>query len=360
MRVSKYLNDIGLFAAASAVTAGVLGMLALSGCMPTYPKENLPSAVKEVCKIEYGMDVDVVVMNSTMGIYYPMKGLLDVSLGISEAAWDKISNLVLVASRVALSTDADIKFFCVITQDARLPELQVVIIKYIEDIKRGVYIDISRNESYKRTLFSINLTPQARKERSIEQVFDKLGIADAARQKVMDEFFRSAPTKLSDVGYWKGKFYLKDISLAEFLAAQIANRVKIDFRTDKGLEKIFAYKSSEGLFVPDKDKGHFLIRFNIEDQRRTDDKVNMRAKKMQELMRIASEVVYGYEFADFDCVVFEDQLLNARLTANEKDVYEFNKKKLQADKVIQAPTGYFDGQQAAPYAAQTGPISVPR
>ncbi len=326
---------------ALAALAGITAMLALGACMPTYPKENLPNAVKEVCKIEYNMDVDVTVVNSTMGIYYPMKGLLDVSLGISEDAWDKLSNLILVASRVALSTDADIKFYCVVTQDARLPELQVVIIKYVEDVKRGVFIDISRSESFKRTLFSINLTPQAKKERSVEKVFDKLGITDETRQKVLDEFFRSAPTKLSDVGYWRGKFYLKNITLQEFLAAQIANRMKIDFRSEKGLDKIFSYKSSEGLFAAGKKKGHFLIKFNIDDLRPSGDDMNMRAKKIQEIMRIASEVVYGYQFKDFDQLVMEDQLANARITAKEQDVYDFNKKKLQAVKVVEAPPGYF-------------------
>lgn len=340
IKPSKLLT-VKIAAFSLAALAGLSAVLVMSACAPTYPKEKLPEAVKEVCKIEYKMDVDVQVMNSTMGIYYPMQGLLDVSLGISEDAWDKISNLVLVASRVALSTDADIKFYCVVTQDVRLPELQVVIIKYIEDIKRGVYTDISRNESYKRTLFSINLTPQAKKERSIETVFNKLGVGEETRQKVMDEFFRSAPTKLSDIGYWRGKFYLKDITLPEFLSAQMSNRIKIDFRGEKNLEKDFSYKSSEGLFVPDKKKGYFLVRFNIEDQRPSDATVNMRAVKVQEIMRIVSEVVYGYEFKDFDSVVLEDQLMNARLTASFDDAYNFNKKKLQAEKIVQAPAGYF-------------------
>lgn len=325
----------------AAALAGMAALMALPACVATYPKEKLADAVKEVCKIEYDMDVDVTVIDSTMGIYYPMKGLLDVSLGISEDAWDKISNLILVASRVALSTDADIKFYCVITQDARLPELQVVIIKYVEDVKRGVFIDISRSESFKRTLFSINLTPQAKKERSVEKVFDKLGITDETRQKVLDEFFRSAPTKLSDVGYWRGKFYLKNITLQEFLAAQIANRMKIDFRSERGLEKLFNYKSSEGLFVAAKKKGYFLVKFNIDDLRPSGEDMNMHAKKIQEIMRIASEVVYGYQFRDFDQLVMEDQLTNARITAKEQDVYDFNKKKLQAVKVVEAPPGYF-------------------
>ena len=128
----------------------------LAGCVPSYPKAQLPDAVKERCHDEYGMEVDVTVKGSTMGIYYPMEGLLDVGMGISEEAWDKIGNLLLIASRVVLSTDADIKFYCVITQDVKLPELQVVIIKYVDDVKKGMYRNISRSEAFKRTLFSIN------------------------------------------------------------------------------------------------------------------------------------------------------------------------------------------------------------
>lgn len=317
-------------------------MLSLSACVPTYPKEKLPAAVKMVCKTEYDMDVDVTVVGKTMGIYYPMKGLLDVGLGISEEAWDKISNLILIASRVVLSTDADIQFYCVITQDSRLPELQVVIIKYVEDVKRGMYRNISRNESFKRTLFSINLTPQAKKERSIEQVFDKMEVSEISRQKVMDEFFRSPPTKLNDIGYWRNYFYLKDVNMEEFLAAQIANRIKIDFRSDKELAKLFQYKTAEGSFVSGEKARSFLVKFKIAEQDTEGaGMTNLRVKKIQEIIRIANEVVYGYKFVGFNFLLLEDQLEHASLKVSEQDVYNFNKQRLSVEKIVQAPAGYF-------------------
>jgi hypothetical protein len=287
------------------------------------------------------MDVDVTVVGSTMGLYYPMKGLLDVGLGVSKTAWDDISDLVLVASRVVLSTDADIKFYCVITQDARLPELQVVIIKYVEDVKRGMYRNISRNESYKRTLFSINLTPQARKERSIEKVFEKLNIEKATREKVMDEFFRAPPTKLSDIGYWRGRFYLKDITMQEFLAAQIANRVKIDFRTEKDLSENYDYKSAEGEFVFDKNRKHFLLQFKIADKSGAEGLMDSREEKVRQLLNIANEVVYGYKFRNFDYLEMIDQYENAKLVVDGRDVYDFNKKKMPVQEIVHAPAGYF-------------------
>ncbi|MFH1797994.1 MAG: hypothetical protein ABH844_01430 [Candidatus Omnitrophota bacterium] len=313
-----------------------------SGCESSYPKEKLPESVKEVCKTEYKMDVDVTVAGSTMGIYYPMKGLLDAGLGISGGAWDTISNLLLIASRVVLSTDADIRFYCIITQDARLPELQVVIVKYVEDVKRGLYQSISRSESFKRTLFSINLTPQAEKERSVEKVFDKLDVKETTRQEVMDEFFRSPPTRLSDIGYWRGNFYLKDITLEEFLAAQIANRVKIDFRNDENLAELFNYKSTEIIFDRKEGLRSFLIKFKVADQATAGENgANPREKKVKELLRIINEVVNGYEFKDFDFVMMDDQLENVQLKVSSQDVYDFNRKKLSVREIVQAPAGYF-------------------
>ncbi len=331
----------GVFIAAlcSAITAGML----LSGisCTPTYPKEKLPDVVKQVCKDEYSMDVNVTVVGATMGIYYPMKGLLDAGLGISEDAWDSISNLILIASRVVLSTDADIRFYCVITQDARLPELQVVIIKYVDDIKRSLVRNISRNESFKRTIFSINLTPQAKKERSIEKVFDKLGVGDETRQKVLDEFFRSPPTKLSDIGYWRDNFYLKDITLEEFLASQMASRIKLDFRSDKELSQSYAFKTSEGFFMEGKSQKYFLVKFKIADQTAGDKVISPRIRKIEEIIKIASEMVRGYKFEDFDYLLLEDQLENASLKITEDNLYNFDRKRMPVDKIVEAPAGYF-------------------
>lgn len=329
------------FAAILCTTSSICALLSLSACVPTYPKEKLPEAVKAICKIEYNMDVDVTVTGTTMGIYYAMGGLFDAGLGISDKSWDTISNLLLIASRVVLSTDADINFYCVITQDVRLPELQVVIIKHVEDIKHGMYSNISRDESFKRTLFSINLTPQARKERTIERIFNKLVIEEETRQKVLNEFFRSQPTKLNDIGYWKDKFYIKEINMEEFLASQIANRIKIDFRNDKKLLKLYEYNASEGLFVSAVDERFFLIKFKIADIGSSDKGNNLRIKKIKEIIRIANEVVYGYKFKKFGFLILEDQSENVTLKINEEDVYNFNKKQLVIENIVQAPAGYF-------------------
>jgi len=328
--------------AQSAICFGLMVVLiSSSGCEPSFPKEKLPEAVKFVCKDEYDMDVDVTVKGRTMGIYYPMEGLLDAGLGISSEAWDTISNLLLIASRVVLSTDADIKFYCVIAQDARLPELQVVIIKYVEDVKLGMYRNISRGESFKRTLFTINLTPQAKKERSIEKIFDNFSVGEKTRQGVMDDFFRSAPTRLSDTGYWRGKFYLKDVTMEEFLAAQIANRVKLGFRGEEDLKKLFKYENVESNFISTDEVKAFLVKFKISDHGASENEKNAQQRKIEEIVRIANQVVCGYKFKKFDFLMMEDQLENANLKVMEQDVFNFSRKKLSVKEVVQAPPGYF-------------------
>ena len=313
----------------------------LQACAPTYPREGLEEAVKTVCRAEYDMDVEVTVVGNTIGIYHPMTGLLDASMGISKVAWDKISSLILIASRVVLSTDADIKFYCVITQDERLPELQVVIIKYVDDVKKGMYRNISRNESFKRTLFSINLTPQAKKERSIEKIFSKIGVGDETREKVLDEFFRSPPTKLSDIGYWRGQFYLKNITMPEFLAAQMANRMKIDFRAEKDLASAFSYKSAEGIYNTTPEYKYFLLNYKIADITAEESPETLRDRKVTEILKIINTVVYGYKFTDFNFVIMNDQLENVKLTVMEEDIYNYDPKKYTAQEIVQAPQGYF-------------------
>jgi len=42
--------------------------------------------------------------------------------------------------------DADFDFYCVIAHDIRIPEIQIVIIKSVDDVKRFLLNDISRGE----------------------------------------------------------------------------------------------------------------------------------------------------------------------------------------------------------------------
>ena len=337
----NFLNKKSAFALCIVAISACALVFGITACDPSYPKEKLDQAVKDVCKNEYDMNVDVSIAGETMGIYYPMEGLLDATLNISEDAWDRITNLLQVASRVVLSTDANIKFYCIIAQDVRLPELQVVIIKYVDDVKRGMFRSISRDESLKRTLFSINLTPQAEKEKSVEKVFEKLGVEQNTAENVLEEFFRSPPAKLKDVGYWKGHFYLKDVSLPEFLAAQAASRIKLGFRSEEELKGKFDFRVSEGEYSERMGIKTFILKFKI-DEKGPRAKVGiLRREKIENIIDIFGYMMKGYKFKDYDIVILDDQLENAILRIKEKDIDSFDKKEMDIENIVIAPSGYF-------------------
>ena len=133
---------------------------------------------------------------------------------------------------------------------------------------------------------------------------------------------------------------MKDISMEEFIAAQIANRIKIDFRTEKELTEKYDYKFSEGSFIASGEKRFFLVKFKIADKASPDETFNPRLEKIKEMLEIANKVVFGYKFKDFEFMELFDQLENARLRVSEKDIYNFNKN-TSVQEIVEAPAGYF-------------------
>ena len=130
--------------------------------------------------------------------------------------------------------------------------------------------------------------------------------------------------------------------MEEFLASQMSNRIKIDFRSNEDLMKLFDYKSSESVFLTGDGKKTFLIRFKIADQKTDAPKKKMSVKKIKEILRIANKVLYGYKYKHFDYLVLEDQLNNARLIVTGENVYKFNRNGLSVEEVVKAPAGYFN------------------
>ena len=129
----------------------------LQGCSPTYPKEKFTESIIKLCKNEYKVDIKVETVGKTIAIYVPLPNLIDFTFSVTKEAGEKINDIILAISRVALSTDAKFDFYCVIAHDIRVPEVQIVIIKSVDDVKRFLLNDISRGEYAKRMLIDIRL-----------------------------------------------------------------------------------------------------------------------------------------------------------------------------------------------------------
>jgi len=303
----------------------------------TYPKEKLEESIKKLCREEYNADVDVTVVGKTIAIYLPVLNLFDPNLSISKEAQEEIQSVLLSASRVTLSTDADIKFYCVIAQDIRIPEIQLVIIKYVEDVKRAFFQNISRSEYFKRTLIEITENPQAKKEQAILSVLKKMKVEKEWQNKVMEDFFRGEPSSLEGIGYWNGRFYVKDVTIEEFLAQQMVSRVKMRFREEKSLNR-YSLKSIEGEYKGDKIPAFFLIGFRVDNLLFVTDpakRLYMEKEIFKGIFEEVSNVVYGYKFRDFDLVRIIEQNYNEKLFVTKEDIFLFKKGELEIGNILE-------------------------
>lgn len=301
----------------------------LNGCTPTFPKERFRESIIEVCKKEYKVDVKVETTGRTVAIYLPLENLLDFTFSITSQASEKINDVILSVSRVTLSTDAQCDFYCIIAHDIRIPEIQIVIIKSVDDVKRFLLNDISRGEYSKRMLIDLRLSPQAQKERAVKEIFQKMSLDKKAQEEVMNDFFRSEPAALGDIGYWNRRFYIKDVAMPEFLAEQIASRVKIEFKEDKKLSGLFMVKSSKGLYPPAGENRYFAFDVSIEPagfEGLGDEKHSERI--LSEVLGIAIRVLRGYRFEDFDYVEISNQFDKRKVRASREEMEKIRTRKM--------------------------------
>jgi len=312
-------------------------IVSISGCSPTYPKERIEGEIIKLCNEEYGVDIKAKLIGNTLAIYIPLPSLLNVTLGMNKDAQEMIQDVLLSTSRIVLSTDARIEFYCVIAQDVKMPELQVIVMKYVDDVKRAFFYDISRGEYFKRTLFDININPQSRKEQTIKDIFKKHELDPKWEEKVLEDFFRSMPVALRDFGYWNDTFFVKDIALSEFIAEQMAYRIKLRFREDKSLAKKFYVKAVNGMYNDKVQEPFFYIDFDI---------------KMNEILKVLgedvdkqllfenifaeiAETIYGYKFMDFEIVKIIDKNSQDKLFVTREDLYAYKKKKLSIHSIAE-------------------------
>ncbi len=312
----------------------------LSGCGPTYPKEKFADSIVRICKDEYKLDVKAAVVGKTVAIYVPLQELWDPTFSLTKQAGEQINDVILSVSRVALSTDANCDFYVVIAHDVRIPEIQVIIIKSVDDVKRFMLNDISRGEFSKRMLVDKRLSPQAKKEHAIKEVFEKMGLDKKWQDAVMNDFFRSQPAALGDIGYWDDRFYVKDILLPEFLAEQIASRIRIESFDNKDLADKITVKSSKGSYLPDASKRYFQIEVLAEPksfaQLGAEDTANVVFKSSLE---VAIAVLHGYQFEKYDYIEIVDEAAVKSLKVSKDSAEKFRKKKMTFDNVLSQSEG---------------------
>jgi len=266
----------------------------VSGCGPTYPKEHVDGSIIDLCKKEYNVDVEVKIAGKTLGVYIPLGGLINENLAVDSYAIGKVDDVIMSVSRVALSTDADFNFYVVVAQDPLIPELELVIIRYVKDVKRFLVTDISRSEYFNRMITEIKLTPQGQKEKLVRGLFENVGFE--VSDKVVEEYFQLGYINtIADIGYWNGKFFLRDLSMGEFIAKQVEGRIRKIFSTKDPL-KVLKLSFIQGNYQDG------IFGLNVEIDLEADlfsDPSYYRKLSLEEIYKVFSRVIYGYKFEDY-------------------------------------------------------------
>jgi len=211
-----------------------------SGCKPTYPKIKVSDSITKLCRDEYNTQVKVNTVGKTLGVYMPLDNLLDSSLQPSEESFEKLGNVLHVISRVALSTDADLEFITLVASDSKISGFELVLTRYVEDIKKFMVGDISRGEYMKRMLLETRLDPLV--------LLSDLASDDKKERPESEEFS------------------IEEVHLPDFLAKQISRRIEDKFKEDKHLQENFKVTAVKGEFspkVPNLERGIFKFTLDI-------------------------------------------------------------------------------------------------
>lgn len=244
----------------------------VAGCKASYPPGSVEDTIAKICEDEYHTEVQVASAGKTVGALIVMPDILLKDLTFSDQALNKIENVMLTTSRVTLSSQFTYDFFVVTIMDAKTG-IRVSFIRYIKDIRRLVMDDISRSDYFQRLLIDVESGSP---------------VSDSAA----------------------ARFGLKDQGLEEFLARQIAERVRLQFQVNLVVERLFQINGVEGVFLRSEDSagryadpGRFRLRLSFKPQAPPFTSVAspiLRENLYQLLFDTAKQVIRRYEFTDFE------------------------------------------------------------
>lgn len=146
----------------------------LCGCnIPTYPKERLAEDVKKQVFKEYGYKIKVCVVGKTLGLFFPEIQIFDYDMSIEDSFSKKSQDLFLTATRVTLSTDADIDFFVTKYSD-KLKGIEIIMQRSVQDTKRLMVGNISHNDYIERLVFKYKYDLEAIAKKNIKKLFQNI------------------------------------------------------------------------------------------------------------------------------------------------------------------------------------------
>lgn len=269
----------------------------MAGCGPkyTYPADSVPSSIEDICRKEYKLEVVSRTVGKTAAAVYYVDNILDDKGQIPKEIHERMGQIMQVVTRVSLSTDLEVDFCEVVIRDrANLNEL--VITRSLDDTKRANSDAIGVEESINRTLFGqgkYELSPEGEKA-----------------------------------------FVLKEVKLGDFLAEQIAQRIR--FSIARGTKEPAANDEDtvqQSLVLVDGtfnrgDAGN-KFRFSV---------LSLKSEGPQEsvrqVLRTVNDVLGGYRFESFDTVEILDYLNRQKLEIPKQVLLDLQAKKISEQAIL--------------------------
>lgn len=127
---------------------------------PSYPAHRVAQSAQEMLKKEYGLDGVARMVGGTLYLDVRLPGLTTTDTKMLESTIEKIQGAVMTVTRIALSSDAPVRFIVVTGSDPSW-QIGVRIVGYLQDVKDYFYQRISRGDYAERTIFDLEFGPAA-------------------------------------------------------------------------------------------------------------------------------------------------------------------------------------------------------
>lgn len=270
-----------------AVAVIFAGSLALTACGPkyTYPSNTVVDSIENISQKEYKIDVIARVVGKTVGAVFYMEDLVDPKGQVPKEVHEKMGKVMQAVTRVALSSDLPVDFVTVLLRGKKDGN-ELVITRSLDDTKRANADAIGVEESINRTIFGQNRYP-------IETLPEA--------------------------------FVLKEVKIEQFLADQVAQRIRFNFAKEAKDESA-QFALVDGQF--DATRGR-IFRFSV---------IGMKAEQPTEtvlgILKTVSDVLGGYKFTGFDSVEIQDYLNRQKLIVPANVIDAYHRKKITDAEIL--------------------------
>ena len=248
------------------VVFGSVGLSLLVGCGgPSYRTEQVQDAIQQICAKDYKLQVSVKRIGQTVAVHLQHGGVLeqqDGQIRLAESANEVLGNAIEAIHRVLLSSDNPNGFYLFLVSDPSIPGVYLMMVRYLDDVKRVHANSITPTEFFSRTI--LQLQPA-----------------------------NPPLTNLNQVA-------LHDITLEQFLSWQLAKRLQdrlTEHTQHEGLSHV-----AVGPCVGEFKNGEFAFTLNVAPETGGTLSSEMVDQVFQEATTLIAKVLADYRFNQFQAI----------------------------------------------------------